>query len=305
MRVAIFVGNDITSHLIVNQVFPRILAAGHTPYLYFTGQKPNPKAEPELRELFLYERLLLNSYVYPYLDSLQAPLHDAALSPAGIAKLYQGSVVVRFVRDVNDSEFIASLATEKVRLGFSVRCYQKFRSPLIDYFRPEPDSPTQFANLHPGILPQYRGVLTFARSMLHGEQEAGFTLHRIDEEWDSGEIMSVTRAPLDYKRSVLENMWDQRDQAAGQLLNAVDEAEAHGRWTSSPQATELAGYYSHLDRASLDQLECAGIDLMSPQAVLDLLAGAFTRPGSPERFELRGILTGVTSRRPEATATLR
>ncbi|NEC86503.1 formyltransferase family protein [Streptomyces sp. SID12501] len=299
MRVAFFVGNDITSHLIVDQVLDDIVRAGHTPYVCYTQQPPNPRAEPELRELFRYERTLLNTYVYPYLDSLPAPLHSSFLSPAGIAKLHRGSVVVRVVEDVNDPAFLDYLAQEDIRAGFSVRCYQKFRAPLIDHFRPAAGASPLFANLHPGLLPGYRGVLTFARSMLHGEAEAGFTLHRVNEEWDAGGVISVSAGPLDYTRSVLENMCRQRGEAAGLLVRAIEQAAGEGVWDDRPQDPGQAGYYSHLRRPELDELTRKGIALVRPRAVIDLLVGAFTRPGSPESFELGGILTGVTSHLPE------
>ncbi|MFG2375672.1 formyltransferase family protein [Streptomyces sp. NPDC048504] len=302
MRVAFLVGNDLTSHLIVGRVLDDVLRAGHTPYVCYTHQPPNPRAEPELRELFTYERTLLNSCVYPYLDSLPAPLHGALLSPAGIAKLYRDKVVVRVVEDVNAPDFIDYLAAENVRVGFSVRCYQKFRAPLIDHFRPEPDAPALFANLHPGILPRYRGVLTFARSMLHGEREAGFTLHRVNEDWDAGGVIALSTGPLDYGSSVLENMAGQRDRAAGLLLDAIGTAAADGDWTDLPQDPEAAGYYSHLRRADLDALHREGVELFRHRPVIDLLTGAYTPPGSPERFELGGILAGITSRRPQTAA---
>ncbi|WP_330460670.1 formyltransferase family protein [Streptomyces sp. NBC_00820] len=299
MRVAFLVGNDLTSHLIVGQLLDDVVRAGHTPYVCYTHQRPDPAAEPELRELFTYERTLLGAYVHPYLDSLPAPLHGALLSPAGIAKLYREKAVVRVVEDVNAPDFIAYLAAQDVRAAFSVRCYQKFRAPLIDHFRPEPGAPALFANLHPGILPAYRGVLTFARSMLHGEREAGFTLHRVNEEWDAGGIVSVVTAPLDYGRSVLENMAGQRGTAAALVRDAIETAAADGNWTDRPQDLDQAGYYSHLRRADLDELHRKGIELCRPRAVIDLLTGAYTPPGSPERLELGGILTGVTSRRPD------
>lgn len=299
MRVAFFVGSDITSHLIVGQALSDVLRAGHTPYICYTDQQPSARAEPELRELFRYERTLLGSCVYPYLDSRPTPLHGCLLSPAGLAKLHRDRVVVRVVEDVNDPAFIAYLAAEEVRAGFSVRCYQKFRAPLIDHFRPEPGAPALFANLHPGILPQYRGVLTFARSMLHGETEAGFTLHRVDENWDAGGVISMAKAPLRYDRSVLDNMTGRRGQAAGLLLDAIERAAADGRWADRPQDPAEAGYYSHLLRDDLDELHRKGIELFRPRAVIDLLVSAFTPAGSPESFELGGILAGITSRRPE------
>lgn len=299
MRVAFLVGNDLTSHLIVGQVLDDVLRAGHTPYVCYTHQRPNPRAEPELRELFTYERTLLDSCVHPYLDSLPAPLHGALLSPAGIAKLYRDRAVVRVVEDVNAPDFIAYLADQDVRAGFSVRCYQKFRAPLIDHFRPDPGAPALFANLHPGILPRYRGVLTFARSMLHGEREAGFTLHRVNEDWDAGGVIALSTAPLDYGRSVLENMAAQRGQAAALLLDAIEAAAIDGNWRERQQDPAEAGYYSHLTRADLDELHRKGIELFRPRAVIDLLTHAYTPPGSPQRHELGGILAGITSRRPD------
>ncbi|GGN85429.1 hypothetical protein GCM10010112_65850 [Actinoplanes lobatus] len=299
MRIAFFVGNDVTSHLIVSGLVDDLLAQNHTPYLFFTGQRANPNAEPELRDLFRYERSLLNDYVYPYLDSRPGLQVGRLLSPAGIAKLHQGRVVVRVVPDVNDSAFVSYLADSGVRAGFSIRCYQKFRRPLIDHFRPRPGEAPLFANLHPGLLPAYRGVLTFARSMLQGESHAGFTLHRVNEEWDAGAVINMAFRRLDYDRSVLENMYDQRDLAQDLLRTAITGITAGGQWTDQPQDGSQARYYSHLTRADLDELHTRGIDLVRPRRLADLLAAQFTHPETRERYELAGILAALTSHRAD------
>lgn len=54
-----------------------------------------------------------------------------------------------------------------------------------------------FINLHPSLLPKYRGPIPWVWAMLNGEQEVGVTLHYIDEGIDSGEIINQTSTTID------------------------------------------------------------------------------------------------------------
>lgn len=44
-------------------------------------------------------------------------------------------------------------------------------------------------NLHPALLPKYRGCSSLTWAMINGETEAGFTFHYIDEGCDTGPIL--------------------------------------------------------------------------------------------------------------------
>lgn len=44
-------------------------------------------------------------------------------------------------------------------------------------------------NLHPSLLPKYRGCSSLTWAMINGEMEAGFTYHYIDEGCDTGSIL--------------------------------------------------------------------------------------------------------------------
>jgi len=44
-------------------------------------------------------------------------------------------------------------------------------------------------NLHPSLLPQYRGCSSLTWAMVNGEEESGFTFHYIDEHCDTGNIL--------------------------------------------------------------------------------------------------------------------
>jgi methionyl-tRNA formyltransferase len=299
MKIALFLGSDLTSHIIAARLIPALIGKGHMPLLYFTRPPRDVGREPELVDLFHIERHVLSRFVTPFCDAMPLDRQGRALSPSGIARRYAGLVKVRAVVDVNSKEFLHGLDREGAEVGFSVRCYQKFGRDIIRGFIAPGADGTRLANLHPGALPGYRGVFTFARAMLAGEAEAGFTLHRIDENWDAGEIMATSSARLDYGKSVLENMLDQVDDAAQLVLQAVTRIEIGLEWSSFPQSEERARYYSHLTREHLDALRGKGIRLAHNRRIIDRIVAEYTLPASPESFELKGILTGATASRSD------
>jgi methionyl-tRNA formyltransferase len=54
----------------------------------------------------------------------------------------------------------------------------------------------QIFNLHNSLLPKYRGLHAFTWAIINGESEIGFTLHKIDENIDNGEIVSQLKFQL-------------------------------------------------------------------------------------------------------------
>ena len=44
-------------------------------------------------------------------------------------------------------------------------------------------------NLHPALLPKYRGCSSVTWAMINGEKECGFTYHYIDKGCDTGKII--------------------------------------------------------------------------------------------------------------------
>jgi phosphoribosylglycinamide formyltransferase-1 len=47
-------------------------------------------------------------------------------------------------------------------------------------------------NIHPSLLPKYRGLHTHARALAAGEREAGCTVHLVTPELDDGPILGQT-----------------------------------------------------------------------------------------------------------------
>ncbi|PRY21431.1 formyltetrahydrofolate-dependent phosphoribosylglycinamide formyltransferase [Aliiruegeria haliotis] len=52
-------------------------------------------------------------------------------------------------------------------------------------------------NIHPSLLPKYRGLHTHARALEAGDQEAGCTVHEVTPELDDGPILGQARVPVE------------------------------------------------------------------------------------------------------------
>ncbi|TFL16824.1 phosphoribosylglycinamide formyltransferase [Jannaschia formosa] len=51
-------------------------------------------------------------------------------------------------------------------------------------------------NIHPSLLPKYRGLHTHARAIAAGDAEAGCTVHEVTAELDGGPILGQARVPV-------------------------------------------------------------------------------------------------------------
>ncbi|HET9511936.1 MAG TPA: phosphoribosylglycinamide formyltransferase [Sphingomonas sp.] len=51
-------------------------------------------------------------------------------------------------------------------------------------------------NIHPSLLPLYKGLDTHARAIAAGDAEAGCSVHVVTEELDAGEVLGQARVPI-------------------------------------------------------------------------------------------------------------
>lgn len=69
--------------------------------------------------------------------------------------------------------------------------------------------PMGFINLHPSLLPNYRGMAPQHWPIINGEKEAGITVHFVEEAADTGNIIVQRRFPLEPDMYVtdLQKQW--------------------------------------------------------------------------------------------------
>ena len=51
-------------------------------------------------------------------------------------------------------------------------------------------------NIHPSLLPKYKGLNTHERAIENGDSEAGCSVHNVTQELDSGDIILQLRVPI-------------------------------------------------------------------------------------------------------------
>ena len=56
--------------------------------------------------------------------------------------------------------------------------------------------PCPIINIHPSLLPKYKGLNVVERAMEAGEKETGCTVHYVNEERDGGEIILQGKVPI-------------------------------------------------------------------------------------------------------------
>jgi len=71
---------------------------------------------------------------------------------------------------------------------FSVGYMKVINSKLINKYN--------IINLHPSILPKYKGLMTQKRMLINNEKEFGFTIHKVSKDLDSGDIISQKRKKI-------------------------------------------------------------------------------------------------------------
>lgn len=257
-NVALFVGNDIFSWLVCQDVISA-LNKECTFRVYFPLAKATGRMqEPEVRQLALYEREVLNDFVFPFVSG-NADACEGAYQPPQVF-LAGAGVTAHRIADINDVTFISSLGNMDAVV--SLRCYQKFSA---DYVRAFSQRGKLLWNLHPGDLPHYRGVMTLFRAMMNGEKNGALTLHEMDEHWDAGPVLARLPVELRYELSFLENMMlaGMRSGAflAGQLMRAGERksliVERQGNYR----------YWGFPDALTLAQAAEAGIELIDHDAI--------------------------------------
>ncbi|MEV4502405.1 formyltransferase family protein [Streptomyces klenkii] len=288
LQVAFFVGSDVTSHLAVNAAVRSLAAEDVGIHLFHTAQKPNPAAPRDRRDMFFLEHQLMNEVLYPHLDAAGAA-DGPYRTPDALARMDPKRITVQRLDSVNSPESIQELRRRGITLGFSVRCYQKFGADIIRYFSTATGH-SALLNLHPGVLPAYRGVLTYARAMANSEKYAGFTLHHINADWDAGDVLSCATQPLDHDRSVLENMIRHHRAGAALMHEAVVQTLEGERLLSVPQPADEARYYTHATPEELTAIKDKGIRLFRAEPVIGTLVRAFCADGGVTARGARKVL---------------
>ena len=107
-----------------------------------------------------------------------------------------------------------------------------------------------FINIHPSLLPHYRGPSPIQTAILNGERETGITLQRIDAQVDHGPILAQTKYEIPRNQYYPEVAQTLSQRGADLLVNTLPrylngelqlEEQDHGRATFSHMLSRKDG----------------------------------------------------------------
>ena len=193
-------------------------------------------------------RVVLISEVAPAVEGLSAMLRAEGHEPVALLCVRHGTA-----RYTEMSELLAAAPSE---LDVVMPSARDRMAPLLRLFEPDvavcigfpwkipPDAlavPRHgIVNGHPSLLPRYRGPSPVSWAVRSGEPEIGFTLHYMDAELDTGNILGQVRISLDDEHS-WEELTPKLAGAVGGLLPGVLERVAAGD-PGEPQDESQATY---------------------------------------------------------------
>lgn len=278
--VALIIGTDLTAHILANGLAERLSKLQVRCVIYLTSG-PVVKAGQlvELKRLMFLERQLLQSVVFPFLEELPLDIDARCTVPAHFAEKFGELLTVQVVPDVNSDVFLAQLKSAEMDIAISIRCYQKFGQKLLKFFEPKTKL---LLNLHPGILPFYRGVFTYLRAMHAHDVIAGFTLHEMNEKWDAGPIYAVNSAPLDFRISALSNMISHHQLGQELVISLVEEWHKQSNISFVPQVPEQARYFSFPSANDLAVFREENLVLASADETIQWLLNLYASPTTTE-----------------------
>lgn len=169
-----------------------------------------------------------------------------------------------------DSDLLAFLDREKPDAIVVVACGLKIPKILLDLPR------YGCINLHASLLPKYRGASPIRAALLNGEKVTGVTTMKLDEGWDTGDLLLSREIPI----SPRDNFGTLHDRLAAEgaelLVETLDLLE-QGKITPVPQDEALATYARKLTKEDLILDWTASSEkLLNQIRALDPMPGART-----------------------------
>ncbi|MCF6190651.1 MAG: hypothetical protein L3J51_09235 [Cocleimonas sp.] len=108
----------------------------------------------------------------------------------------ENNIPVLDTLDINNVEGLQFIQQAKPDYLLAAHFNQLIKAPVLDL------SDMEFLNIHPSLLPNYKGVDPVFFALLDQNKEIGVTLHKMAESFDSGEILRQKPIKSDLSRSL-------------------------------------------------------------------------------------------------------
>lgn len=119
-----------------------------------------------------------------------APPKDHACFGIMLEKARQYNIPFIVYENLKDRDFLRQIEDLKPDIGVVASYDRLLPKKLLEIPK------LGFLNVHPSLLPQYRGGNPYFHVIKNGERQSGVTIHYMDETFDTGDIVSQASIPI-------------------------------------------------------------------------------------------------------------
>ena len=129
-------------------------------------------------------------------------------------------------------------------------------------------------NVHPSLLPKYRGAAPINWSLINGDGKTGVTIMLMDEGTDTGDILLQEETEID-PEEVYDDLHDRLSFRGAELLLKAVENSSAGTGTRTPQDSSGATYAPRLTK-EMEHIDWGN----SADAIVNIIRGLSSEPGA-------------------------
>ncbi|MBQ7154389.1 MAG: methionyl-tRNA formyltransferase [Synergistaceae bacterium] len=186
-------------------------------------------------------------------------------SPVELTASSLGLSVTRTGKLSANQELIDALDSEQPAIIFVIDFGQIIREPFLS---------RMCLNIHPSLLPEYRGAAPIQRALLDGKDYTGVSVFRLVQAMDAGGIFGQTRTgilPGENASDLYHRLAEMGCEIAAEAVRNLDAL------TFTPQDDSLATYAPKLEKAEFElSFTMTAKKFTDTVRALDMSGGAYT-----------------------------
>ena len=194
-------------------------------------------------------------WIQPFSKLHKQPLRDTH----SLAKM--NAIPIFETRDINLPEAINFIENSKSDYLLCAHFNQLLKEPVLSI------ESVECINIHPSLLPSYKGVDPVFYAMQDDVVDIGVSLHRMDKSFDSGEILSQASITLDKSKTLLINNCELFEQGIKLAIAWMRDGEKQSVNSAKNNHLKSENYDSWPTRNDIKRFKNSGKKLMNLSAL--------------------------------------
>lgn len=154
--------------------------------------------------------------------------------------------IVEYENTLKDTDFLNKLKNLNIDIGICCSYNKKFPKEFLDIPK------DGIINCHPSLLPLYRGANPYSAVIINDEKETGITLHYMDENFDTGNIITQYTVPIE-ENETMGTLFNKLNYLSCDIIvETLKKYEQVGKLDSTPQAKGDYPYAPNINTLKAD-----------------------------------------------------